>query len=82
MSDEIFYIINDQHGIPGLFSEKELQDKVPKMYNKLQVLRKWNKVTNYSDMLSELFKWTKDSTDAINNGKYSFINENYSDETK
>ncbi len=80
MSDEIFYIINDQHGIPGLFSEKELQDKVPKMYNKLQTLKKWKKVTTQPEMMSELFKWTKESTAAINSGKYSFINENYSDE--
>lgn len=78
--DDTLWIINDFNGSPGLYSRSDLtEDKIGQMYRKLASKRKWSALKDSAEMLRKLFEWTKESTEAINAGRYSFMNPNWPD---
>lgn len=77
------WFYNDANGSPCCIEQEELtEDFIKKLYNKLQQKRNWKKVNTIEEMASEISKWNKESTKAIDEGRYSFINPNFSDDIK
>jgi len=77
------WFYNDQNGSPCCVNKDELtEDFIKKLYNKLQQKRNWKKSNNIDEMVSEISTWNKESTEAIYEGRYSFINPNFTDDIK
>lgn len=79
----VVYIINDHNGSPSLIDHEDFTEEfIVKSYSKLAKKRKWknDESLTIDDKMKMLHDWTKDSTEAINSGRYSFINPNFKDE--